>query len=140
MTERILLAKRLLDDTALPMTEVALASGFSSVRRFNAVIRDVYGRAPRELRRSRRRPLPTLGTTLKLPFRRPYNWETMLGFFALRAIPGVEEVAGDAYRRVIATESGSALLEVRPSPDEDALLASVRAPGAALPGSFGVET
>ena len=76
----------------------------------------------------RRRPQPAVGTTLKLLFRRPYSWKGMLAFFALRAIPGVEEVDGDVYRRVIAAGEGSGLLEVRPSPGEDALLASVQLP------------
>ncbi len=137
-SERILLAKRLLDDTELPMTRVALAAGFGSIRRFNSVVRDVYDRTPRELRRSRRRFSPQHGIALKLPFRPPFNWQAMLSFFGLRAIAGVEEVTGDAYRRVIATapgpadpagRGGAAVLEVRPSPRGDALLASVQLPG-----------
>jgi len=50
-TRRVHAAKRMIDDTDLPMTEVALASGFSSIRRFNAAVRSIYGRTPSELRR-----------------------------------------------------------------------------------------
>ncbi len=130
-TERVLLAKRLLDETDLPMTEVAMAAGFNSVRRFNEVIRGVYDRTPSELRRNRRHARSSdalLGTTLRLPFRPPYDWRGMQTFFGTRAIPGVEEVQADVYRRVIAVGCKSGFLEVRPGTDNVSLLASFHLP------------
>lgn len=75
-TERILLAKRLLDETTLPITEVALAAGFGSQRRFNDAIRDVYGRSPRELRRAppAGSKQAAVGIPLQLRFRPAYDW------------------------------------------------------------------
>jgi AraC family transcriptional regulator of adaptative response / DNA-3-methyladenine glycosylase II len=101
-TQRLLLAKRLLTDTALPVTEIALASGFASVRRFNALFKDRYRMAPSALRRGRTaRALPArLG--FELAYRPPYDWEWVSGFLASRAIPGVEEVEGGVYRRTLA--------------------------------------
>ena len=130
-TERLLLAKRLLNDTNLSMTHVASAAGFGSVRRFNAAIREVYSCAPRELRRNAQRSLATpelLGVTLRLPYRHPYNWPAMLAFLASRAIPGVEEVRSGSYCRVIRVGPQAGFLRVRPDPATDCLLASVHLP------------
>lgn len=63
--------------------------------------------------------------TLRLPFRRPFHWDGMLAFLALRAVPGVEEVVDGAYRRVVALGTGAAVLQVRRSPKQDALLAEL---------------
>src|SRR5687767_5916630 len=86
-TQRLLLAKRLLTDTALPVTEVAFASGFGSVRRFNALFKDRYRLQPGELRR-RRGASPAAGDVLQfeLAFRPPYDWTAMTAFLDARAI------------------------------------------------------
>ena len=101
---RILLAKRLISDSTLPMTDVALAAGFGSVRRFNTVIRKTYGRAPRELRRNgMAHELGDSGSIrLRLPYTPPYDWPAILAFLRQRAIPGVEATTADSYRRTIA--------------------------------------
>ena len=85
------------------MSEIALAAGFGSIRRFNDALSATYGRPPTALRRG--------GTvesaahvTLKLPFSSPYDWPAMMGFLRLRAIPGVEEVTEDCYRRTFALD------------------------------------
>jgi AraC family transcriptional regulator of adaptative response / DNA-3-methyladenine glycosylase II len=129
-TRRLHFAKRLLDETDLPMAEVALASGFGSVRRFNDAFQRTYARAPREIR-SRRRVEPARGprdeVVLRLPFRPPYDWEQVRDFFALRAVPGVERVDGDGYRRLLATRDGGAVLvSVRQLPEGHALELRVR--------------
>ena len=101
-TQRLLLAKRLLTDTALPVTEIALASGFASVRRFNALFRSRYRMAPGRLRAHA--DVSTLPATLafELAYRPPYDWESMLDFLRARAIAGVEDVSANAYSRSVA--------------------------------------
>jgi AraC family transcriptional regulator of adaptative response / DNA-3-methyladenine glycosylase II len=111
---RLQLARMLIDQTSLPMIDVAAASGFSSLRRFNASVRTAFGRSPTELRRSAR--LRSNGVVaLRLPYRPPLAWEPLLGFLAARAIPGLEEVRGAAYRRTVRTDAGAAVLEVAPA-------------------------
>jgi AraC family transcriptional regulator, regulatory protein of adaptative response / DNA-3-methyladenine glycosylase II len=110
---RLQLARMLIDQTSLPMIDVASASGFSSLRRFNASVRSAFGRSPSELRRSAR-PRPNGVVALRLPYRPPLAWESLLGFLADRAVPGVEEARHDTYRRTIRTEAGAALVEVTP--------------------------
>ena len=100
-TRRLLFAKQLLTETRLPVTEVALASGFQSIRRFNAAFSEAYRMAPRDLRRHPEAPAgDTL--TLRLNYRPPYDLAGMLGFLRDRSLPGVERVDADAYQRVIA--------------------------------------
>ncbi|MDR3536888.1 MAG: AlkA N-terminal domain-containing protein [Acetobacteraceae bacterium] len=139
-TRRVLLAKQLITDTTLPMTEVALASGFGSVRRFNAAIRTLYGRPPRSLRRAAGPDAPAgSAITLTLPYKSPYDWPGMIGFLATRAIPGVERVTGDAYARTIALGEATGTLVVRPAAQAGGsaghgLVATIRFPDiAALP-------
>src|SRR5439155_14930219 len=92
-TRRLHFARRLLDETRLPMTEVALGAGFTSIRRFNEAIRGSFGRTPRELRRLGRGTREGVGTlTLRLPYRAPLDFGSLLAFFAARALPGVESV------------------------------------------------
>lgn len=134
-TRRLHFAKRLLDETGLPITEIALASGFGSLRRFNDTFRKVYRRAPRELRRERRERMDARhddAVTLRLTYRPPYDWEHMRAFLASRAIPGVERVNAHGYARTVATENGHALVSVGPIADANALELRVRgaAPGA----------
>lgn len=133
-TRRLLFAKRLLDETPLPITDVAFAAGFASVRRFNDAVRRAYGRAPRELRRLRNaatRPLGT-GVSLTLPFAPPYDWPAVAAFLAARAIPGVEVVRGDAYRRTIALGGKTGTVEVRPAAHRPHLVATIRFPDVSL--------
>ncbi len=114
-TRRLLAAKKLIDETSLPLTEIAIASGYGSIRRFNAAFRASYGRGPRELRKERQ-AVPGAGScTLQLRFRPPYDYGALLEFLRRRAIPGVEYVAGDAYRRTFLMGGGAGWLEVRPN-------------------------
>ncbi|HKQ72142.1 MAG TPA: AlkA N-terminal domain-containing protein [Blastocatellia bacterium] len=100
-TQRLLLAKRLLTDSALPAIEIAFASGFSSVRQFNALFRERYGLSPTALRRSRNSQTSEESLTIKLGFRPPMAWARLLKFLADRAIPGVESVAANRYWRAV---------------------------------------
>lgn len=125
-TRRAHFARQLLDETDLPLGEVAFAAGFGSVRAFNAAMRRAFGRTPSELRARRAGAREGGALTLALPFRAPYAWAPLVGFLGARAIPGVEEVAADAYRR--STADGG-VVEVRPG--ERQLRVSLRAPSAA---------
>ena len=103
-TQRLLLAKQLLTDTRLPVTEVALAAGYASLRRFNAAFADNYRMSPSALRKGRpdesvRNPAPE--PVLRLAWRPPYDVPGVLGFFAKRAVPGVELVEGLTLRRTL---------------------------------------
>ncbi|MCB8943640.1 MAG: DNA-3-methyladenine glycosylase 2 family protein [Ardenticatenaceae bacterium] len=98
---RVLFAKKLITETTLPMTEIAFSAGFSSIRRFNDVMQKVYGRSPTTLRKEGTRPRPQAELQLKLAYRPPYDWQAILQFLGARAIPGVEWVDGDQYRRTV---------------------------------------
>jgi AraC family transcriptional regulator of adaptative response / DNA-3-methyladenine glycosylase II len=98
-TQRLLLAKQLLTDTTQPVTQVALASGFESVRRFNAAFAQRYRFNPTQLRKER--AVPADQAPLRLAYRPPYDVEAVLGFFARRQVLGVDEVEGLALRRTL---------------------------------------
>lgn len=137
-TRRLHFAKRLLDETSLPVTEVALAAGFGSIRRFNDSMRATYGRSPSELRRQRRSPnspLPGGEVALRLAYRPPYDWTQVRDFFRQRAVPGLERVDDRGYSRVVTSADGPAIVRVRPIPGEHALELRVlgAAPMALLP-------
>jgi AraC family transcriptional regulator of adaptative response / DNA-3-methyladenine glycosylase II len=116
-TRRVHFAKKLIDETELPMTEVAMASGFGSIRRFNATFQKLYGRTPGDLRRSTARERVANeagGYTFRLGYRPPYNWAAMIGFLAPRAIPGVETISMEEYRRTISLDERAGFISVRP--------------------------
>lgn len=103
-TRRLHFAKKLLDETNLNLSEICFASGFGSVRRFNAVFNKIYGRSPKELRQrrlARLRPESSESDAIeiKLSYRPPFDWRSMLEFLAYRAIPGVEAVTETSYAR-----------------------------------------
>jgi AraC family transcriptional regulator, regulatory protein of adaptative response / DNA-3-methyladenine glycosylase II len=110
-TRRNLLARQLVAETDLPLTEVALAAGFGSLRRFNTVFRDLYGRPPSEMRRAKERQTEP-GLVLSLPLRPPYDWAGVMSLLAAHAIPGVEQVSPACYARVIAMEGQYGTVEV----------------------------
>jgi AraC family transcriptional regulator of adaptative response / DNA-3-methyladenine glycosylase II len=134
-TRRLHFAKRLLDETALPITEIALASGFGSVRRFNDAFLKTYERAPRDFRRMKRKGLAAnaeSAVVLRLAYRPPYDWAKVRDELARRAVPGVERVDDDGYARTFAVEGAAAIVCVRPVPNVPALELGVQgaAPGA----------
>jgi AraC family transcriptional regulator of adaptative response / DNA-3-methyladenine glycosylase II len=135
-TRRLHFAVCLLEGTRLPITQIAMAAGFGSCRRFNDAFRNTYRRAPRELRRARLRGARASGTeevVLRLAYRPPYDWPHVQAFLATRAVAGVERVDARGYARTVACEGGPALIRVRALPGEDALeLRVAAAPPAAL--------
>ncbi len=127
-TRRVLFAKRLISDTALPMAAVAQAAGYASVRRFNAAFRAAYGLAPRSLRRP-----PAGGAVrasaehvLRLPCRAPFDAAALFDFFARRAVPGVEQARAGEYARVFVFDGEAGTLHLSVDPDAPALLLRVR--------------
>jgi AraC family transcriptional regulator of adaptative response / DNA-3-methyladenine glycosylase II len=124
-TRRLALAKQLLHDSALGAAEIAFASGFSSVRRFNAAFKQRFGVAPSEMRRAHGSGGDTI--SLRLDYRAPYAWDDMLAFFRGRAIAGVEAVGDREYRRALAIDGHEGVVRVEHAPDRDALVARVDA-------------
>jgi AraC family transcriptional regulator of adaptative response / DNA-3-methyladenine glycosylase II len=109
-TRKLLLAKSLLTDTRLPVTEVALAAGFGSIRRFNELFKRQYRLTPGRLRSLGKNASENRdGITLPLGYRPPYAWDEIISFLAARAVPGVESVVGGAYRRTVEIQKGEAI-------------------------------
>jgi AraC family transcriptional regulator, regulatory protein of adaptative response / DNA-3-methyladenine glycosylase II len=101
-TRRVLLAKQLIHETTLPMSEVALAAGFGSIRRFNETFQRLFNRPPGTLRRIGGAASPSKGeVTMLLRYKPPYDWPAMISFLKARAIRGVEVVGNDTYTRTI---------------------------------------
>ena len=127
-TRRLHFAKKLIDETTLPMSNVALASGFGCVRRFNAAIRKTYNRTPTQIRRliHQKTTQPENQYFFHLRFRPPYHWKGMLSFLAARATPGVEAVDLRGYRRSISLNGCHGYFEVSLDDDHDALAVRVQ--------------
>ena len=106
-------ARLLIETTGLPITDVAFAAGFASIRQFNDTVRAVFAATPTELRRARvRRNGAARGSiALRLPYRAPFDGEGLLGFLGDRAVPGVEEFIGGVYRRTLRLPHGAAVVE-----------------------------
>jgi AraC family transcriptional regulator of adaptative response / DNA-3-methyladenine glycosylase II len=136
--QRARTARLLAESTDLPLTEVAFAAGFSSIRQFNATVQEVYAMTPGGLRarraaRGRASPdgdrLPTVddggaavpagdpsrAISLRLPYRAPWEADAMLGYLAARTVAGVETVEGDEYRRSLRLPHGAGLVMLRPA-------------------------
>lgn len=126
LTRRAHFAKKLLDETALPLRQVATASGFGSLRRFNGHIRRTYSRTPTALRRLARQKTTrtnpkvcphnsTESYRFRLAYRPPYDWDAMLAFLAARATPGVESAGDRWYRRTITVDGRHGSIGIAPS-------------------------
>lgn len=126
-TRRVHFAKKLIDESQLRMTEVAHAAGFRSVRRFNATFQALYGKTPSELRRqSRGQNIARNGNSegryhFSLAYRPPMEWASLAEFLAARAIPGVEFVTPEQYRRNISLDGKAGWFAVSPNPRKPAL-------------------
>ena len=128
-TRRMHFAKKLIDETGLPLNQVAIASGFGSVRRFNAGIQKMYHRTPSQIRHLARRTGFHTGELycFRLSFRPPYHWQAMLDFLAPRATPGVEAVENSVYRRTVSVNGVDGFFEVSLD-GHDALLVRIDFP------------
>jgi AraC family transcriptional regulator of adaptative response / DNA-3-methyladenine glycosylase II len=117
--QRAQTARLLIETSALPMAELALAAGFASIRTFNDTVREVFALSPTELRhRAQRQPATTTGViSLRLPFRAPLCPDNLFGHLAATAVPGVEEWRDGAYRRTLRLPHGHGVVALRPLPD-----------------------
>ena len=137
LNQRLLFAKKLLMETAMPVTDVAFAAGFGSVRRFNSALKERLALTPSQLRGQRRSAASGAPSVLQLHYRPPYDWQGVLDFFRHHAVEGVESVTDRGYRRNFTSGGEPAWLEVVPGrranalelrlqlPDHSQLLASV---------------
>jgi AraC family transcriptional regulator of adaptative response / DNA-3-methyladenine glycosylase II len=108
----------LLETTDVPIADVAFASGFGSIRQFNATVREVFAVTPSDLRRRVRRherPAAQGGVVLRLPYRAPLDGPGLIAFLGARAVPGVEECADGVYRRSLALPRGQGVVSLRPA-------------------------
>ena len=124
-TQRLLLAKRLLAETAMGMTQVAHASGFSSLRRFNALFQGRYRLKPSSLRRLK--SIDEDVYTFSIAYRPPLAWGDLLRFLDGRALPGVERVVGGVYRRTARVGAHVGWISLRPGPQPNTLAATLSA-------------
>jgi AraC family transcriptional regulator of adaptative response / DNA-3-methyladenine glycosylase II len=124
-TRRLLFAKKLLTETALPITAIAPAAGYASLRRFNAAFLETYGKAPREIRRRHDPAAATDELELRLPYRPPYDFAHLIGFMERRVIPGVESVDANTYRRTFTAAGSPGWLAISQVPDHPALMLRV---------------
>jgi AraC family transcriptional regulator of adaptative response / DNA-3-methyladenine glycosylase II len=119
--QRAQTARTLIESSSLSMAEVAMAAGFASIRQFNETVRAVFATAPTELRRRATRGAvsgpPSSSLDLRLSFRRPLCPENLFGHLAATAIPGVEEIRGDTYRRTLRLGGGPGVVALSPRPD-----------------------
>jgi len=144
-TRRLLFAKQLLGETMLPMTTIAQAAGYASLRRFNTAVSAAYGKPPSALRKIRtaaaakrsgaspnsESPLPNPSPiTLRLPYRAPYDFAHLAEFYARRAIPGVERVEVGEYRRSFVLDDVPGWFAVAPIAGDSALALRVHHPKA----------
>ena len=129
-TRRVLFAKQLIHDTMLPMTEVALAAGFNSLRRFNEVFHGLFHRSPSSIRRKSKIDLFDVdsGTVFRIRYRAPYDWNSMLEFLRVRAIPGVEIVEKEIYKRTIDIDGKFGFIEVKHLPRKESLCVTIHFP------------
>ena len=111
-TQRLHFAKRLIDQTNMSMSDISSAAGYGSVRRFNDAFRNTYKRAPRELRARRRTKIANVDVlSVRLPWRRPYDWSGIANFLDGRATPGVELVADGRYLRTVSINGEAGIIE-----------------------------
>lgn len=130
-TRRVLFAKQLIHETLLPLSEVALAAGFQSVRRFNEVFRELYRRPPSALRRKAQTALPAgsaavAGVRLRLSYRPPYDWQALLSHLEARALAGVERIEAGRYLRSWHERGEVGSVEIEHCPERQCLAIHVR--------------
>ncbi len=126
--QRAQTARVLIETTAMPITTIAFASGFTSVRQFNETVREVYASSPTQLRQrlgtGRSRTVGGGELTVRLAARTPFDANALLEFFAARAVPGIEQVDNGTYRRSLRLAHGGAVVALTPGPD--AVMCSLR--------------
>ena len=120
-TRRAHFARRLIEESSLPLATIALSSGFGSIRTFNAAMREAFGAPPNHFRRGIEANADERPLRLRLPFKPPLNWAGMLQFLRPRLVPGVEVIGEDRYQRTISVADWTGTLAVRAALDEPCL-------------------
>jgi AraC family transcriptional regulator of adaptative response / DNA-3-methyladenine glycosylase II len=131
VTRRVHFARNLIEETDLPITQLAAYAGFRSIRQFNHAMLTATGESPTKLRRMRgapRVPTPRPGLLIRLAYRPPFHWPGLLAFLARRSIPGVESVQSNSYRRTIEINGVAGTIEVRHATEERQLLVNIELP------------
>jgi AraC family transcriptional regulator of adaptative response / DNA-3-methyladenine glycosylase II len=131
-SHRVLVARSLIVETQLPVTEIALGTGFRSIRQFNHSVRTAFGQSPTALRRLHGTATvqdPLAGIIVHLPYRPPFNWTSLIQFFKSRATPGVESVEEEIYRRTVEIGGVAGAIEVWHEASETRLSMRVLLPG-----------
>jgi AraC family transcriptional regulator of adaptative response / DNA-3-methyladenine glycosylase II len=126
-TQRLLLARQLLQETSQSVSEIALAAGFRSLRAFNTLFKKQYHLPPSASRRTKLKLRNEEGIRLRLSYRAPLAWDTLLGYFRSRLVPGVEEIEGREYRRTVALGSSRGWMRVWPLDEKNVLEVEVSA-------------
>jgi AraC family transcriptional regulator, regulatory protein of adaptative response / DNA-3-methyladenine glycosylase II len=142
-TRRVLFAKQLIHDTRMSMTDIAIAAGFGSLRRFNETFRGLFRRPPSALRRKAVSSLPecslgAIGVTLRLRYRPPYDWPAMLAHLQAHTVAGVECIGNEVYRRTVLHDGQIGTVEIGHLPERESLVITIRFPNLrALPAIVG---
>jgi AraC family transcriptional regulator, regulatory protein of adaptative response / DNA-3-methyladenine glycosylase II len=130
-THRVHFARNLIEQTEMPMAEIAWNAGFKSLRQFNHAVRTIVGRSPTDLRRLREESAVSSRRgefVMRLNFRPPFNWAGLLAFLRPRATPGVEVIDENSYQRTIESDGGAGTIDVRPDPQNAGLIVRVALP------------
>ncbi len=126
---RLNFARRLIDETELSMSEVAFASGFESIRRFNDAFKNRFRRSPSQARKGiLRKAEKGSELTLKLAYRPPFEWHSLLTFLAARAVTGVECVTDGCYLRTIQIEDVPGWIRIKADLDAHSILLTIHPP------------
>jgi AraC family transcriptional regulator of adaptative response / DNA-3-methyladenine glycosylase II len=116
-THRVNVARRLIEESGFPLTEIAFSSGFKSIREYNHAVRSMTGHSPSQLRRASGSPrvlTSKVGLELRLAYRDPYDWKSLISFLKVRATPGVEVITQTVYYRTIDTAGVPGFMSVSP--------------------------
>ncbi|MDA5192842.1 DNA-3-methyladenine glycosylase 2 family protein [Govanella unica] len=125
-SKRLHLARQLIEQTGMPVTGIAFAVGFRSVRRFNEAFRALYRMTPSEMRKAGAVVSDADGLRLSLPVRAPYDWDMLMAYFSRHETYGVERVRDGSYQRFLPTDHGYATLHLRHDAKKSALMVTLR--------------
>jgi len=130
ITNRVHFARNLIEESDLPVTQIALSTGFTSIRQFNHAVRAICGQSPTELRRVRGEFAGSHqgGLVIRLPYRPPLDWRALLMFLKTRATPGVEAIRDGSYQRTIRIGDTTGIIEVRADHAEPVLTVRIELP------------
>jgi AraC family transcriptional regulator, regulatory protein of adaptative response / DNA-3-methyladenine glycosylase II len=130
-THRVHFARNLIEQTDMPMAEIALNSGFNSLRQFNHAVRTIAGQAPTDLRHLRDNSAVSSlrgEFVMRLLYRPPFNWPALVAFLRPRATPGVELVEDNSYQRTVESDGGAGVIDVRPDQENACLIVRIALP------------